>query len=104
MPHDLVPTLGSRHLRDLLFHELAHIKQHDLWVNLVQNIAHVLYFFNPFLWVACTVLRRLRDEAADETVRQTIGAEDPSYAQRLADVARLPLLHPATNLTGLGVA
>ncbi|UCD48767.1 MAG: M56 family metallopeptidase [Phycisphaerales bacterium] len=104
VPRNLVPTLGSRHLRDVLFHELAHIKRRDLWVNLIQNIGHVLYFFNPFLWVAGAVLRRLRDEAADETVRGTIGNEDPSYAQRLADVARLPLLRPATDLEMLGVA
>lgn len=104
VPRDLVPTLGSRHLRDVLFHELAHIKRHDLWVNLLQNIAYVLYFFNPFLWVVAAVLRRLRDEAADETVRDIIGDGDPSYAQRLADVARLPLVHPATDLGLLGVA
>jgi len=37
-------------------------------------------------------------------VRDTIGHEDPSYAQRLADVARLPLLRPTTDLNLLGVA
>jgi bla regulator protein blaR1 len=104
VPRNLVPMLGSRHLRDVLFHELAHVKRYDLWMNLVQNIVHVLYFFNPFLWVASAVLRRLRDEAADEAVRDTIGGEDPSYAQRLADVARLPLIHPATDFGLLGVA
>lgn len=104
VPRNLVPALGSRHLRDVLFHELAHIRRRDLWVNLIQNIVHVLYFFNPFLWVAGAVLRRLRDEAADETVRDVIGTQDPSYAQRLADVARLPLLCPATDRDLLSVA
>jgi len=104
VPRDLAPTLGSRHLRDVLFHELAHIKRYDLWVNMLQNVAYVLCFFNPFLWVVAAVLRRLRDEAADETVRDIIGDEGPSYARRLADVGRLPLVHPATDLTLLGVA
>ena len=104
VPRDLVPSLGSRHLRDVLFHELAHIKRRHLWINLIQNVACVLYFFNPFLWVASVALRRLCDEAADETVRDTLGDEDPSYAQRLAEVARLPLVHPATDLNLLGVA
>ena len=104
VPRNLMPTLGSRHLRDVLYHELAHVKRYDLWVNLIQNIVYVLYFFNPLLWVAGAILRQLRDEAADETVRAAIGADDPSYAQRLADVARLPLIQPATNLPLLGVA
>lgn len=103
VPRDLVPKLGSRHLRDVLFHELAHVKRHHLWVNLAQNIVHVLYFYNPFLWIASAVLRRLRDEAADEAVCETVTG-DQAYARRLADVARLPLKHPASDLTLIGVA
>jgi len=64
----------------------------------------VLYFYNPFLWAAGAVMRRLRDEAADETVRDTVGQGDRSYAQRLADVARLPLKHPNSDLSLIGVA
>jgi len=104
VPRNLVPSLGSRHLRDVLFHELAHVKRRDLWINLVQNIVQVLYFFNPFLWLAAFVLRRVREEAADETVRDAIGSGDPAYAQRLADVARLPLKQPSSGLSFVGVA
>jgi beta-lactamase regulating signal transducer with metallopeptidase domain len=38
VPRNLTPTLGSRHLRDVLFHELAHVKRYDLWVNFAQNV------------------------------------------------------------------
>jgi bla regulator protein BlaR1 len=104
VPRNLVPSLGSRHLRDVLFHELAHVKRYDLWVNLAQNIVQVLYFYNPFLWAVAAVMRRLRDEAADETVRDTVAPSDPSYTHRLAEVARLPLKHPGADLTLVGVA
>ena len=104
VPRDLVPSLGSRHLRDVLFHELAHVKRYDLWVNLAQNVVQVLYFYNPFLWAIGAVMRRLRDEAADEAVRETVGQGDRSYAQRLADVARLPLKRPDSDLALIGVA
>ncbi len=103
VPRNLAPMLGSRHLRDVLFHELAHVKRYDLWVNLVQNIVQVLYFYNPFLWAANAVIRRLRDEAADEAVRETVGDEDRSYGRRLADVQRLALV-PAADLDLIGVA
>ncbi|OHB66549.1 MAG: hypothetical protein A2Y76_05290 [Planctomycetes bacterium RBG_13_60_9] len=104
VPRNLAPTLGSRHLRDVLFHELAHVKRHDLWVNLAQNILQVLYFYNPLLFVINAAIRRLREEAADETVLDTIGDADHSYAQRLADVETITLKDPPPNLHLIGVA
>ncbi len=104
VPRNLAPTLGSRHLRDVLFHELAHVKRHDLWVNLAQNVLQVLYFYNPLLLVINIVIRRLREEAADETVLDTIGDADHTYTQRLAEVAALAIKPPAANLNLVGVA
>lgn len=104
VPRNLAPTLGSRHLRDVLFHELAHVKRHDLWVNLAQNVLQVLYFYNPLLLVINAVIRRLREEAADETVLDTIGATDLAYADRLAEVATLATKPPAPSLNLIAVA
>lgn len=104
VPRNLAPTLGSRHLRDVIFHELAHVKRHDVWFNLCQNIVQVVYFYNPFLWVANVVIRRLRDEAADETVLETVAGSDRSYSQRLAEVAGLIVAQrPAVNLCPINV-
>jgi len=104
VPRNLAPTLGSRHLRDVLFHELAHVKRYDLWVNLAQNVLQVLYFYNPLLLVINAVIRRLREEAADETVLDTVGDADHAYAQRLAEVATLATKQPAPSLNLIGVA
>ncbi|MDI6450256.1 M56 family metallopeptidase [Anaerobaca lacustris] len=104
VPRNLVPKLGSRHLRDVLFHELAHVKRHDLWANVIQNVVQIVHFYNPFLWIAGAAIRRLRDEAADETVRETVGDADCAYARRLADVRRLAPLPVAANLDLIGVA
>jgi beta-lactamase regulating signal transducer with metallopeptidase domain len=101
---NLAPTLGSRHLRDVLFHELAHVKRCDLWVHLVQNCVQVLYFYNPLLLFVHAALRRLRDEAANEAVLDTIGDVNHTYAQRLADVATLALKPPAPSLAVISVA
>jgi len=104
VPRNLAPTLGSRHLRDVLFHELGHVKRHDLWVNFAQNILQVLYFYNPLLLVINAAIRRLREEATDETVLTTIGDADHSYARRLADVETIALKDPPRHLHLIGVA
>ncbi|MCU0917296.1 MAG: hypothetical protein MUC88_22440, partial [Planctomycetes bacterium] len=64
----------------------------------------VLYFYNPVVLVINIALRRLREEAADETVLDTIGDADHAYAQRLADVATLATKQPAASLHLIGVA
>jgi beta-lactamase regulating signal transducer with metallopeptidase domain len=104
VPRTLAPSLGSRHLRDVLFHELAHVKRCDLWVHLVQNFVQVLYFYNPLLLLVHAALRRLRDEAADEAVRDALGGADHAYTQRLAEVATLALKPPTSGLSVISVA
>lgn len=104
VPRNLAPTLGSRHLRDVLFHELAHIKRHDLWVNLVQNVLQVVYFYNPLLLVVNRAIRRVREEAADETVLETIGDPDHLYTRRLTEVETLTIKTPPPSLHLIGVA
>ena len=104
VPRNLALTLGSRHLRDVLFHELAHLKQRDLWMNLIRNCVRVLYFYNPLLLAVNAVLQRLQDEAANEAVLDTIGDVDHSYSRRLAEVATLGLRDPAPSLCVIAVA
>ncbi len=104
VPRNLAPTFGSRHLRDVLFHELAHIKRHDLWVNLAQNVLQVLYFYNPLILVVNAAIRRLREEAADEKVLETIGDPDHLYTQRLAEIETITIQDPPPSLYLIGVA
>jgi beta-lactamase regulating signal transducer with metallopeptidase domain len=103
IPRDLAPTLGSRHLRAALFHQLAHVKRHDLWANWAQNILQILYFYNPIMWLAGVTARRLREQAADETVLDIVGRRHPSYTQLLADVVKLTSKRrdPGLNLIGV---
>ena len=103
VPRNLAPMLGSRHLRDVLFHELAHIRRHDLWVNLVQNVVQVVYFYNPLLLVMNAMIRKLREEAADEAVLETIGDPDHLYTRRLTDVETLAFKDPPSDLHLIGV-
>jgi beta-lactamase regulating signal transducer with metallopeptidase domain len=89
VPHNLAPTLGSRHLRSVLLNELAHVRRGDLWVNFLQTALQVVYFYNPVLWVANGVIRRVREQAVDETVVAAMGDKAQWYPETRANVSKL---------------
>jgi beta-lactamase regulating signal transducer with metallopeptidase domain/HEAT repeat protein len=103
VPQNLAPTLGAGHLRTVLLHELAHIKRGDLWINLVQTILQIIYFYNPLLWLANSIIRRIREQAVDEAVQVAMGANAPQYPQTLVDVAKMALSRPVLSLRLIGV-
>jgi bla regulator protein BlaR1 len=103
IPHDLAPTHGARHLRAVLFHEIAHVKRGDLWANSLQTILQVLYFFNPLLWVANWMIRRVREHATNQVVMDTIGEHTPWYSETLADVSSLRFRPPVFGIGCVGV-
>jgi len=103
LPHKLAPSLGSRGLRAVLLHELAHIRRGDLWVNLAQTVLQIMYFYNPLLWLANAMIRRVREQAIDETVLVAMGEKAQQYPQTLVNVAKLAFKRPALSLRLIGV-
>ncbi|MBW8039910.1 MAG: M56 family metallopeptidase [Planctomycetes bacterium] len=103
LPQNLASTLGASRLRAVLMHELVHIKRCDLWVNLAQTVLQIIYFYNPLLWLANCVIRRIREQAVDETVLVAMGEKARQYPQTLVDVAKLSFKRPALSLRLIGV-
>ncbi|MBN2456454.1 MAG: M48 family metalloprotease [Sedimentisphaerales bacterium] len=103
IPSDLGPGLGANGLRAVLLHELAHIKRGDLWVNLAQSILQIVYFYNPLLWLANAVIRRIREQAVDEAVQVAMGEKAQSYPETLVNVAKLAFGRPTLSLRLIGV-
>ncbi|MHC4498592.1 MAG: M56 family metallopeptidase [Planctomycetota bacterium] len=103
VPHDLAPSLGSRHLRSVLLHELAHIKRRDLWVNLVQTVLQTVYFYNPLLWLANRRIRRVREQAVDEVVVTVMGEKAQWYPETLVNVSKRAFRRPVLSLDMIGV-
>ena len=103
VPDNLTPSLGSRHLRAILLHELAHIKRGDLWVNLAQTILQIIYFYHPLLWLANPMIQRIREQAVNETVLDVMGRKAQYYPQQLLDIAKAVLRSPALSLGFMGL-
>ncbi|MCJ7693382.1 MAG: M56 family metallopeptidase, partial [Sedimentisphaerales bacterium] len=103
VPQDLEARLDGSEMRAVLMHELAHIRRGDLWVSLAQTVLQIVYFYNPLLWAANAVIRRVREQAVDEAVLVAMGEAARQYPQTLVNVAKLAFGRPALSLRLIGV-
>jgi beta-lactamase regulating signal transducer with metallopeptidase domain/peroxiredoxin len=103
VPNAMLAELDAAQLKSILLHELAHIKRGDLWINLAQTLLQIVYFFHPLLWLANAMIRRVREQAVDETVLAAMGDEAEEYPKTLLSVSRLAFGRPALSLRLLGV-
>jgi cytohesin len=104
IPSPLTEKLSPEGLRATLIHELAHIKRGDLWVNAVQTFLQVVYFYNPFVWIANSVIRRVCEEAVDETVLVALGGQAKDYSNTLIDIGEMVFWRADLGLRLVGVA
>ena len=103
IPQNLFCRLKREDLRSILLHELAHIKRGDLWISLIQTILQIVYFYNPLLWFANVIIRKVREQAVDEMVLVAMGEKAEDYPQTLLNVSRMTFSRPALNLRLIGV-
>lgn len=103
VPRSMLTQLDATQLKSVLLHELAHVKRGDLWVNLVQALLQIVYFFHPLLWLANAIIRRVREQAVDETVLAVMGEEAEEYPRTLLTISKLAFGRTALSLRLLGV-
>jgi beta-lactamase regulating signal transducer with metallopeptidase domain len=103
IPAAVLEKLSREKLKAVLIHELAHIKRADVWVNLLQTTLQIVYFYNPLLWLANAMIRRVREQAVDEMVLVTLKPETKSYSNMLIDIAEMAFWRPKFSLHLIGV-
>jgi beta-lactamase regulating signal transducer with metallopeptidase domain/protocatechuate 3,4-dioxygenase beta subunit len=103
IPQRLINLLDDEQFELVIAHELSHWKRWDLQINLLQTVLQVIYFYNPAVWMANAVLRRLREEAVDEAVLIAVAATTERYSNTLLDVAAHSLRPVEINVRLIGI-
>jgi len=103
IPEELVNKLSVPSLRAVLFHELVHIKRGDLWVNYLQTLLQIVYWYHPLLWLANAQIRRVREQAVDEMVMVEMGEDAEIYPATLLQVAKACFARAKLSLGLVGI-
>ena len=86
LPSPLISTLGPAERRQVILHELAHVKRRDLLWGWTAEVARTVYFFHPLVWWVAYRLRLERELACDQLAMAHSGHPPGDYAQTLVQV------------------
>lgn len=95
-------TWSDSRRRAVLFHELAHVKRHDLVGHTLGRVACALYWFHPLVWTAARRLRAESERACDDLVL-SCGARASDYADHLLDIV-ISVRHQGAPATAMPMA
>ncbi len=99
----LLPEMESAApVRDVLIHELAHLRRWDCHWNLLRHVITAVFFFQPLLWRLGRRLEATAEEVCDDYVVQ-FGGDRSDYAHQLLDMAerRLASLRMGVGMMSL---
>jgi beta-lactamase regulating signal transducer with metallopeptidase domain len=86
LPRDTLAMLSPGQLRQVLLHELAHVRRRDLLWGWLPEAARVVWWFNPLAWWVVARVRLERELACDQLVLNHGGASAADYAETLVQV------------------
>ena len=81
-------VMGDEAIAYVVAHEQAHISRCDYWIKPIGFLLLTVYWFNPLIWLAYSLLSRDIELACDEYVikRMDLGREE-SYSKRCSAAA-----------------
>lgn len=79
-------SLSPSERRQVILHELAHVKRHDLFWGWPVEIARMLYFFHPLVYWVAYQLHLERELCCDQLTMARSGHPPADYAQTLVQV------------------
>lgn len=100
-PASAVP-LCPEELRMALAHELAHVQRRDLCWGLIPDLARLLFFFHPLVWLAGREWETAREAACDAAALRATGAAPATYGRLLLKLAAAGRRDPCGAAPALG--
>ena len=94
-------SLGAAERRQVILHELAHVKRRDLPWGWPVEIARIVYFFHPLVYWVAHQLRLERELACDQLAMARSGHTAADYAQTLVQVVSHVSQPPAAGRRNL---
>ncbi|BBO30581.1 M56 family metallopeptidase [Lacipirellula parvula] len=87
LPSELVEQIEAPALRQIILHELAHLKRRDLVTIWAIQAVRTVYWFNPIVHLIAYRAGLERELACDRLAMLTSGANATTYARTLIDAA-----------------
>lgn len=107
LPSAALTGLSIDDLELILAHELAHVRRHDLWINLLQRLAEAVLFFNPAMWWLSRRVSTLREYCCDDRACAVVpDSDEPQlrYAQALLHTVELQRTGSSEQVAALAAA
>jgi beta-lactamase regulating signal transducer with metallopeptidase domain len=101
LPASVLTGLTPAYLDAVLAHELAHVRRHDYFVNVLQSLVETLLFYHPAVWWCSRQIRIEREHCCDDMVVEA-GGNRVAYAAALAQLEELRGLEPMLSLNASG--
>ena len=88
LPASAMTGLSAEQLDAILAHEIAHIRRHDYFVNLIQTMIETLLFYHAAVWWLSGRIRQERENCCDDVASDV--CENPMrYAEALVRMEEL---------------
>jgi beta-lactamase regulating signal transducer with metallopeptidase domain len=101
LPASTLTGLAPRQLEMVLAHELAHIRRHDFFINLLQAVVETLMFYHPAVWWMSRQVRVERENCCDDLAVAVCG-DAIQYARALARLEELRADAPEVAMAANG--
>ena len=88
LPASTLAGLSPEQIEMLLAHELAHIRRHDFFINLLQAMVETLMFYHPAVWWISQRVRVERENCCDDLAVNVCG-NAVQYARALTRLEEL---------------
>jgi ankyrin repeat protein/beta-lactamase regulating signal transducer with metallopeptidase domain len=101
LPVSVLAGLTPQMMEAILAHELAHIRRHDYFLNMLQTAVETLLFYHPAVWWVGKKIRQEREHCCDDAAVAACG-DALIYARALTALEQFRCAQPSLAMAASG--